>query len=119
MTLIDRQRDERDLAAQDTIFAERLRAIMGARRMTLRALANVCGVTPQAVKKWRDGTSMPSSRQFLAICEACDCSCEWLFARTALDWQSSEDAPQGRHAKYWVREAIAELREIGFFEAPQ
>lgn len=31
-----------------------------------------------------------------------------------LDFQSTARAPQGRHAMYWVREAIAELREIGY-----
>jgi len=100
----------------DTPFAERLRAVMGARRLTLRSIADACGVTPQAVHKWRNGSAMPSSRQFIKICEICDCSHEWLFASSHMDWESSDEAPQGRHAKYWVREAIAEMREQGWLK---
>lgn len=97
----------------DTPFAERLRALMGAKRLTLRAVAQRCGVTPQAVKKWCDGDAMPSSKHFLTICDLGGCSAEWLFSQAQMDWESTEVAPQGRHAKYWVREAIAELREQG------
>lgn len=97
----------------DTPFAERLRAIMGARRKTLSDIANLCGVTPQAVHKWRNGVAMPNSGALLAICSECNCSMEWLFSTDYLDWESADRAPQGRHAKYWVREAVAELKEQG------
>lgn len=97
----------------DTPFAERLRAIMGAKRLTLRTIANACNVTPQAVHKWTDGRAMPSSGNLLAICKLGGCSIEWLLFPHHLDWESAETAPQGRHAKYWVREAIAELKEEG------
>lgn len=101
------------MTVADTPFAERLRAVMGARRLTLRDMAKECDVSPQAVKKWRDGVAMPSSHHFICICRICGCSHEWLFAPNPMDWESSDTAPQGRHAKYWVREAIEELREIG------
>jgi transcriptional regulator with XRE-family HTH domain len=97
----------------DTPFAERLRAAMGARRVTMAALGAECGVTAQAVHKWTSGKAMPSSAQFMAICRMLGVSHEWLFAPDFMDWESAERAPQGRHAKYWVREAVAELKEQG------
>lgn len=97
----------------DTPFAERLRAIMGAKRVSRKALGNVCGKTPQAVQRWCDGSAMPSSGDFIKICNFLGCSHEWLFSQYHIDWESAELAPQGRHAKYWVREAIAELRMEG------
>lgn len=94
-------------------FAERLRAARGRARKTLRDIASVCDVSPQAVKKWEDGTAMPDSRRFIALCKLLDVSAEWLFCPDSLDFHSTDTAPQGRHAKYWVREAIAEMRESG------
>lgn len=94
-------------------FAERLRAARGRSKKTLRDVSAVCGVSPQAVKKWEDGSAMPDSRRFIALTKLLDVSAEWLFDPTPLDFQSSETAPQGRHAKYWVREAIAEMKAEG------
>ena len=97
-------------------FSQRLRAIRGARSMTMADLAKACDCTPQAVMKWESGQNLPDSRRFVALCEALDCSHEWLFCPDPLDFESTATSPQGRHAKYWVREAIAELREQGFFK---
>lgn len=97
----------------NSVFAERLRAVMGAKKLTLRAVGKECGVSAQAVKKWCDGVSMPSSGRVITICKMGGCTLEWLFAQEPMDWESSETAPQGRHAKYWVREAIAELKDEG------
>ena len=95
------------------MLGERLRVARARQRMTLRDVAEVIGVTPQMVKKYEDDKSMPSSSVFTALCRCLDVSAEWLIDGTPLDFQSTEKAPQGRHAKYWVREAIAELRELG------
>ena len=80
--------------------------------MTLRDVATACNVSPQAVHKWEDDTAMPSSARFVTLCNLLNVSAEWLIAGP-LDFHSTETAPQGVHAKYWVREAIAELREQG------
>lgn len=75
---------------------------------TLADVARACEVTPQAVKKWEDGKAMPSSSRLLIVCRELDCSVEWLLCADPLDFHSTERAPQGRHAKYWVREALDE-----------
>jgi transcriptional regulator with XRE-family HTH domain len=94
------------------MIGERLRAARGRARLTLRHVASACGVTPQAVNKWEDDTAMPTSGKFMVLCKILDVSPEWLIAGP-LDFHSTETAPQGVHAKYWVREAIAELKEQG------
>ena len=63
--------------------------------------------------KWEHDRAMPDSRKFIKLCALLDVSAEWLIDGTPLDFHSTEVAPQGRHAKYWVREAIAEMRELG------
>ena len=94
------------------MIGERLRAARGRARRTLRDVAHVCECSPQAVEKWEDDTAMPNSRKLLAICRLLDISMEWILGGP-LDFHSTEAAPQGVHAKYWVREAVAELKEQG------
>ena len=92
-------------------FAERVAAARGRKRLTLRDVANACDVTPQAVKKWEDGVCYPSSGALIAFAKIADCSVEWLMDYRPLDFRSTAEAPQGRHAKYWVRAALDELME--------
>lgn len=98
------------------MLGERLRVARARARLTLRDVAKECGCTPQAVKKWEDDEAMPDSRKFLAICGLLDVSAEWLMDGAPLDFHSTDQAPQGRHAKYWVREAVAEMRELGLLQ---
>lgn len=95
------------------MIGERLRAARGRARKTLREVSAVCDVTPQAIKKYEDDQAMPRSSVLVEICKCLDVSAEWLLAGKPLDFHSTETAPQGRHAKYWVREAIADLIETG------
>ena len=97
------------------MIGERLRAARGRARKTLRDVAAACGVTPQAVKKWEDDTAMPASSKIVALCKCLDCSIEWIMDGP-LDFHSTPSAPQGVHAKYWVRHAIAELIEQGLLD---
>ena len=96
------------------MFGERLRVAKARAKKTFAEIGAECGVTPQAVKKWENGRSMPSSAALVKLCEMLDCSLEWFMCPDPLDFRSTDSAPEGRHAKYWVREAIAELREAGY-----
>lgn len=90
---------------------ERFRVARARKGLTMRNVGAACGVTAQAVMKWENGACMPTSRALLAFCELTDVSAEWLLTTTPLDFRSTAEAPQGRHAKYWVREALDELAE--------
>ena len=95
------------------MIGERLRVARARAQLTMRAVAVECDCTAQAVMKWEHDMAMPDSRKFIKLCGLYDCSPEWLMHSEPLDFHSTEKAPQGRHAKYWVREAIAEMKEIG------
>lgn len=95
------------------MLGERLRVARARARMTLAQVGAEVGVSAQAVKKYEDDVMMPNSGAFIALCRVLDVSPEWLMDAAPLDFRSTERAPDGRHAKYWVREAIAELREAG------
>lgn len=97
------------------MIGERTRVARARVRKPMHQVAAECDISTNMVKKYENDESMPSSGTLLKLCRSLEVSVEWLLAGTPLDFQSSETAPQGRHAKYWVREAIAELREEGFF----
>lgn len=99
------------------MIGERVRVARARARKTLREVGFECGVTAQAVKKYEDNIAMPGSKVFMSLCRSLDVSQEWLIDTTPLDFHSTKTAPQGRHAKYWVREAIAEIIGLGVISA--
>jgi transcriptional regulator with XRE-family HTH domain len=92
---------------------ERIRAARGRVGKTMKEIAEACGVSAQLVHKWEAGKCVPRSGALMAFAMEADCSVEWLMHDAPLDFRSTDSAPQGKHAKYWVREAIAELIEWG------
>lgn len=95
------------------MLGERLRVARARAKLTMADVARECDCTAQAVKKWEHDEAMPDSRKFMKLCSLFDVSPDWLMDHGPLDFHSTDRAPQGRHAKYWVREAIAEMRELG------
>lgn len=95
------------------MIGERLRVARARARMTMADVAQHCGCTAQAVKKWEHDQSMPNSQRLILLCDLYNISAEWLIDPAPLDFHSTGRAPQGRHAKYWVREALAEMMQEG------
>jgi transcriptional regulator with XRE-family HTH domain len=93
------------------MISERIKVIRAARNKTMADMADICGCTAQLICKWEAGTSHPNSSALLAIAKELDCSLEWLLDATPLDFHSTGTAPQGKHAKYWVRAVLDELAE--------
>ena len=91
------------------MIGERLIVARARARMTMRDVAQRCECTAQAVKKWEHDEAMPSPSKLIKLCEIYDVSMEWLFAPEPLDFHSTETAPQSRHAKYWLREALEQV----------
>ena len=97
------------------MISERIKVIRAARGKTMAQLAAICGCTAQLVLKWEKGQSHPSSAALIAISRSLDCSVEWLLDSRPLDFHSTEHAPDGKHAKYWVRAALDEIAEENSF----
>jgi len=90
-------------------ISERIRAARGRSGLTLKELAAKCGVSANLAFKWEHDQSVPNSSCLVTMSKVLDCSMEWLMDSGPLDFHSTEKAPQGKHAKYWVREALYEL----------
>lgn len=51
-------------------FSARLRAWMGENGVGVRALAELCGVSPAAPHRWATGKALPRSYELRCLCEA-------------------------------------------------
>lgn len=95
------------------MLGERLRVARARAKLSMADVGRECECTAQAVKKWEHDEAMPDSRRFIKLCGLFDVSPEWLMDGSPLDFHSTNKAPQGRHAKYWVREALEEMINEG------
>jgi len=69
-------------AGKNSAFATRLRQLMEAKKVTQQALADVVGVTRQAISWYMDGASSPNVDALHKICEYFDVSADYLIGRT-------------------------------------
>lgn len=60
-------------------FSEKISQYRKAKNMKQDELAEILGVTPQAVSKWETGASMPDVSILPALAKALDCSIDSLF----------------------------------------
>ena len=91
------------------VFGMRVRVALAAARVGRSELAKACNVSPQAVKRWCDGSSLPSSGNLMRLCDLTRCSAEWLMWPHPVDIRSTEWAINGTHIKNIVRTTLAEL----------
>jgi transcriptional regulator with XRE-family HTH domain len=97
--------------AANGAFGMRVRVALAAARVDRTHLAKECRVTPQAVQRWCDGTSIPSSANLMTLCRLTGCSAEWLMWPHPVDIRSTEWAINGTHIKNIVRATLAEIEE--------
>ena len=90
-------------------FGQRIRTALAVSRVSRDRIASICGCTRQAVQKWCDGTSYPSSAKLITISDATGASVEWLMSPYPLDIKSTEYAPGGVHVKTLIRTVIEEM----------
>ena len=90
-------------------FGQRVRAAMAVARVSRQDVARACSVSPQAVQRWCDGTSHPSSSNLIIFCDMTGCSAEWLLWPHPVDIRSTDWAINGKHIKNIVRQVMDEL----------
>lgn len=61
-----------------TEFAERFTQLRQDRGYTQQKIAEKLGITPQAVSKWENGTSLPDAEMICSIARLMDCSTDYL-----------------------------------------
>lgn len=66
-----------------TEFAERFEQLRQDRGYTQQKIAEKLGVTPQAVSKWENGTSLPDAEMIRFIAQLLDCTTDYLLNHQA------------------------------------
>lgn len=94
-------------------LGQRVRIAMASSRVTRQAVADACQVSPQAVQRWCDGSSYPSSSKMMTFCKMTGCSAEWLLWPHPANIQSTDWAINGTHIKNIVRATLDEIAARG------
>ena len=95
--------------SENLAFGQRIRAAMAVARVSRQDVARACEISPQAVQRWCDGTSYPSSSKLITFCDMTGCSAEWLLWPHPVDIRSTDWAINGTHIKNIVRQAMDDL----------
>jgi len=64
------------------IFSERLRNLRNSRGLSQKTVAEAMGITETGYQNYEVGRRLPTFEKLLAICDALDCSADYLLGRT-------------------------------------
>lgn len=64
------------------IFSERLRSLRNSRGLSQKTVAEAMGITETGYQNYEVGRRLPTFEKLLAICNALDCSADYLLGRT-------------------------------------
>lgn len=95
--------------SENLAFGQRIRAAMAVARVSRQDVARACGISPQGVQRWCDGTSYPTSSKLIIFCNMTGCSAEWLLWPHPVDIRSTDWAINGTHIKNIVRQCMDDL----------
>ncbi len=94
MTPDQKRTDIRHAMTTDTNFGQRIRVAMAAANINGIAVANVLGVSPQAVSKWAKGKAYPSSKHLVEFCKLTGCSLDWVMEPSPVDLRTAPSLEQ-------------------------
>lgn len=84
-------------------FKERIFQARKAKGLSQEDLAELVGVSRQAVSKWETGEAMPDMEKMIALCQALELDMEYL----ALGKEPAPPAPKARKSRKWVAAVVA------------
>ena len=63
-------------------FSERLKSIRASRGLSQKNVAEAMGITETGYQNYEVGRRLPTFEKLVAICDALDCSADYLLGRT-------------------------------------
>lgn len=82
-----------------TEFAERFERLRQDRGYTQQKIAERLGITPQAVSKWENGTSLPDAEMIRSIAQLMDCTTDYLLSHQASSTSMRDQESVQRHTE--------------------
>ena len=91
-------------------FKDRLLQARKEKGFSQEALAEIMGVSRQAVSKWETGEAMPETDKLIALCQALELDMEYL----ALGKENTKSGPKEKKHRGWILAAFAACLAFGF-----
>lgn len=97
-----------------TEFAKRFTRLRQDQNYTQQKIAEKLGVTPQAVSKWENGTSLPDAEMIRSIAQLMDCSTDYLLDHqpSAISQRNLESVQRQTEIENVIQKSILVL-EVG------
>lgn len=97
-----------------TEFAKRFTRLRQDQNYTQHKIAEKLGVTPQAVSKWENGTSLPDAEMIRSIAQLMDCSTDYLLDHqpSAISQRNLESVQRQTEIENVIQKSILVL-EVG------
>lgn len=107
------------------MFGEKIRALRMQQGLSQEQLAEVCGVSRQAISKWERGDSLPDTERLMQLCRYFHVSADFLLFDTPLEQASNspqvetsaKDASSRpfvlTHAYVWIAAVVTALGGLG------
>ena len=64
------------------LFSDRLRSLRNSKGLSQKVLSEAMGITEAGYQNYEVGRRLPTFEKLLAICNALDCSADYLLGRT-------------------------------------
>ncbi len=95
-------------------FAERFIRLRQDQGYTQQKIAERLGVTPQAVSKWENGTSLPDAEMIRSIAQLMDCTTDYLLSHqpSAISRQNLESVQRQTEIESVIQKSVLVL-EVG------
>lgn len=95
-------------------FAERFVRLRQEQGCTQQKIAEKLGVTPQAVSKWENGTSLPDAETIRSIAQLMDCSTDYLLNHqvSAISQRNLESVQKQTEIENMIQKSVLVL-EVG------
>lgn len=95
-------------------FAERFTRLRQDRGYTQQKIAEKLGVTPQAVSKWENGSSLPDAEMIRFIAQLMDCTTDYLLSHqaSALSQRNMESVQRQAEIENVIQKPVLVL-EVG------
>lgn len=101
------------LAKATMSFSQRLRVAMTVSEVTVEDLAEACGMSKNAIYKWRNGAAMPGDASIETICRVTGCSYSWLLHPYPVNTKAPDGTMDEHRVKQWALEVIYDLKGRG------
>lgn len=98
------------------MLQERLRSLRNEYNFSQQKLAELLGITQQAIAKWENGKAEPDSTTLIKLSEIFNCSIDYLLGKTNIkNYDEFETIAAHHDGEDWTEEELKDIEKFKEF----